>query len=72
MGSVESAVCGEKSKSVTVASTRGRKRSAKSNAAVAWGKLISQCSQVGLYMNFTYSTCLERESLVVSLFFFLL
>lgn len=42
---VDSAVGGEKSKSVAVVSNRGRKRSVKSNATVAWGKLLSQCSQ---------------------------
>lgn len=73
MGSVDSAVGGEKSKSVAVVSNRGRKRSVKSNATVAWGKLLSQCSQVGFSMNFTYSIYLEWGSLSVScLFFFFL
>lgn len=55
MGSGEPVVVEEKSKSVAVVPNRGRKRSAKSNATVTWGKLLSQCSQVGFSMNFTYS-----------------
>ena len=55
MGLGEPVVAVEKSKSVAVVSNRGRKRSAKSNATVAWGKLLSQCSQVGFSTNFTKS-----------------
>lgn len=42
----DSAIDAEKGKSIGTLLNRGKKRQLKSNAVVAWGRLVSQCSQV--------------------------
>ncbi|GFP85608.1 ATPase family aaa domain-containing protein 1 [Phtheirospermum japonicum] len=42
---VDSIIDGDKGKSIRPCVNRGKKRQVKSNAGVAWGKLLSQCSQ---------------------------
>lgn len=50
----------EKSKAKESALNRGKKRQLKSNvAAAAWGKLVSQCSQVGFASYLKLSICLS-------------
>lgn len=56
----EAALDAEKSKPVSPASGRGKKRPSKlpkSNPKVAWGKLLSQCSQVGGFLPLSAIFC---------------
>lgn len=48
MDADDSILDAEKGKSSVPSVNRGKKRQLKSNAGDAWGKLLSQCSQVGL------------------------
>ncbi|KAL6564201.1 hypothetical protein OROMI_015651 [Orobanche minor] len=45
VAAVDSTIGGEKGKSSGPCVNRGKKRQRKSNAGIAWGKLLSQCSQ---------------------------
>lgn len=58
MGLGDSAIDVDKSKSNGSALNRGKKRQLKSNGA-AWGKLLSQCSQVGseAFCMFIFDSC---------------
>lgn len=49
VGAADSTGSAGKGRSAGPSVNRGKKRQLKSNGGAAWGKLLSQCSQVGIH-----------------------